>query len=543
MPNELRTPYEIEMECEKAQTDCGIFVIARPQNPIDIQRGVIPRLMRGGRALQHRGEQSCGMAIHGTNRVIEERRLGTIDQSLGLLNYDGYTGTAYAAGMHTRWTTFGADNMENIHPIPVTLDGYRIAHFMTNGNTPAARKLQRYIPYQLSDQANDTMHMAHAMAHGPGETLTDRVHWLTQIPEVQNSAFCAVAMSGDTLVATSDRFGVHPLILGEIPDEGGPIHVLASEDSAIRKNGGHAIRALNPGETIRIDKNGVTVVDDGKALALPAHCIFERLYFMNANSHDIMPGMTEKEWRTIAYKRYRLGELMAEDIQEELKELDFLTDAPDSGRWFTSGLLNGPTRVRYLPIIQRILNSRSFTQGADRLTTEEKVRLKLDFLEEAAWIEGARIGIGDDSLIQGNTSRKIIEILLAMGAKNITFFLSMPPVVDKCHLGVNLKEYDKMIAYLCDNDPELIAQAIGAVRVRYSSHQNVIKAIQNTDDIVIPHSYNGKNPSHLYRANGLCPGCVTGEHIVDEHGRLNDYHLQMYESPNGVHIPLIAAQN
>lgn len=516
-------PAEIELhEDDLQQTECGILVICRPAAPIDIQEDLIHRLLKGGNELQHRGEQSSGLVIHGTTRLTEERGLGRLNDVVDPQSLATIHGDAYAGAVHLRWTTNGSTEYGNVQPVPVDLGDYRIAHFMVNGNTPGADQLRALLPYELDPHASDSVIMAHVMAHAPGSSLAEKFQWLLEQPVVKNSAYCAVAMSGDTVVAARDRFGLHPLVLGEIEDEQGPIYTIASEDSAIRKIGGRVIRSLAPGETLQITKDGIQVIDDGVDDAIPAECIFERLYFMDAGSRDVLSGTPDSEWRTIAYKRYQLGVSMAAELKRELDDIDFLCDSPNSGRWFTAGLHNASGRP-LLPIIQRIVSSRSFTQGADANTTERKVRDKLEFLEESAFIEGAHIGIGDDSLIHGNTARTIIRILKNLGARGVSFFVSMPQVVDACHLGVNLKNRDEMIANICDGDPDLIAWAIDAVHVHFAKHELVIQAIKDTDDIVIPPQYNGDNPDALYLANGLCPGCVTGKHIVDKHGHLEHF--------------------
>lgn len=512
-----------EAEALGPTTECGILAMYRPQAPISVDQLLIPALHSGGKELQHRGEQSTGLAIHKTTGIIDVRGIGTIDHVLTPQQLEFHHGEAYGGGVHVRWTTNGATSEENVHPIPVDIGNYRIAHLMVNGNTPAAHALLPYIPYALDSHASDTVIMAHAMANAPGNSLEEKFGWLCAQPAVRNSAFCAVAMSGDTMVVGRDRFGLHPLVLGEIEDSEGPIHVIASEEVAINKIGGRAIRSVNPGEILKIDRNGIATIDDGSEIAIPAECIFEYIYFMAANSFDVRSGVPPELLRTIGNVRYSIGTGMAEHLQQELAEIDFLSDSPNSGKWFTSGVLKGPQRVDYIPIIQRIMNSRSFTQGADAQTTISRVRQKLDFIRDPAMIRGKHIGIGDDSLIQGNTAKTIVEILKGLGAADVSFFLSMPQVRDDCHLGVNLKGWETMIANICDGDEEKIAKAIGAKYVRFARHDVVIKAIKNTQNIVIPPQYTGDNHDLLYLANGLCPGCVTGHHVVDKRGTLQHY--------------------
>lgn len=529
MTAEARNEVELH-EHDLKQTECGILVICRPEAPFEINGDITETLIAGGNRLQHRGEQSSGFVIHSTETPFEQRGLGPLNAVINREQIAGFRGDAYAAAVHLRWTTNGATEYGNVQPIPINIGDYRTAHLMVNGNTPGADILRQLLPYELPDTASDTVIMAHVMANAPCDTFEDKFMWMINQPVVKNSAFCAVAMSGDTVIAARDRFGLHPLVIGEMEmeDTKGPMHVIASEDIAIRKMGGKATKAINPGEVVKFDKKGFQVLDDGVEEAIPRECIFEYLYFEDAATFHVRNELTPKQWRTIAYKRYMLGELMARELIEEIAEVDFLCDSPNSGRWFTAGLHNASGKMM-LPIIQRILNSRSFTQGVDASSTEQRVRDKLEFLEDAAFIEGKHIGIGDDSLIHGNTARTIIRILKNLDAKGVTFFLSMPQVRDACHLGVNLKNKEEMISVLCGGDEELIAWAIGAVRVCYAKHEAVIKAIKGSEDIVIPAQYNGDNPELLYMANELCPGCVTGKHIVDKQGNLEHY------------VPLLAA--
>ena len=155
-----------EAEALGPTTECGILAMYRPQAPMSVDQLLIPALHSGGKELQHRGEQSTGLAIHKTTGIIDVRGIGTIDHVLTPQQLEFHHGEAYGGGVHLRWTTNGATSEENVHPIPVDIGNYRIAHLMVNGNTPGAEILRQLIPYELSDSVSDTVLMANELCPG-----------------------------------------------------------------------------------------------------------------------------------------------------------------------------------------------------------------------------------------------------------------------------------------------------------------------------------------------------------------------------------------
>jgi amidophosphoribosyltransferase len=416
---------------------CGVFGIRAPGR--DVARVTFFGLF----ALQHRGQESAGIAVSDRGRLTVLRDMGLVTQVFDEQKLRGLHGEV-AIG-HTRYSTTGSTQWANAQPLIQRGRGRTVA-LGHNGNLVNATELRAELsadgipPGTTSDSeviaaliANDPAPLAEAAAGA-----MDRL----------DGAFSVVALSEGKLVGFRDRYGFRPLCLGRADDD----WILASETCALDLVGAELERELAPGELVVIDDGGVHAQQAVAPAEHGALCIFEFFYLARPDTR--LAGVE------VHGARVRMGERLAEEAPADA---DLVLPIPDSGTPAAIGF----SRASGIPFSEGLIKNRyvgrTFIQP-DQGLREQGVKLKFNPLAEVA---GKRVVAVDDSIVRGNTTRKIVQMLFEAGAAEVHVRVSSPPVVGQCFYGIDFAEEDELIA--SSRSVEEVREHIGATSLAYLS--------------------------------------------------------------------------
>jgi len=456
---------------DKPHHECGIFGIFAPNE--DVARMTFFGLY----ALQHRGQESAGIAVADGRSIHLHKDMGLVAQVFTEEKLRPLHG--HVAIGHTRYSTTGSSKLLNAQPFVVesALGPLAIGHNgnLTNGTALRNELFQR--GFGLSSSSDSEL-IVQLLAGGPGQSWDERINALMNKAQ---GAFCLTILTRDTLYALRDPWGVHPLCLGQI-GEGG--WVVASESCALATIGAVFIRELDPGEVIAIDAAGPRTI--GYHASRERHlCLFEYIYFARPDS--------QIDGRTLHAARVEAGRILA---QESPIDADIVIPVPDSGIPAAIGFAQQSGIPYSEGLIKNRYIGRTFIQPDDRL---RKVGIQLKFNPLADNLDGKRVIIIDDSIVRGNTSGPMVRMLRSAGAKEVHMRVSSPPIKHPCYLGVDMATYPELIAHRL-NVPEICAH-LGLDSLAYLSLDGLQKAT---------------------RAKGFCHGCFTGKYpvevsLVDKH--------------------------
>jgi amidophosphoribosyltransferase len=440
---------------------CGVFGIRAPER--DVARVTFFGLF----ALQHRGQESAGIAVSDHGRLTVLRDMGLVTQVFDEQKLRGLHGEV-AIG-HTRYSTTGSTHWDNAQPLIQRGPGRTVA-LGHNGNLVNATELRAELTAEgiTLGTTSDTEVIAALIAHDPAP-LEDAV---TNAMARLDGAFSVVALSEGKLVGFRDRHGFRPLCLGH--EDG---HwILASETCALDLVGAELERELAPGELVVIDEEGVHARQAVEPADHGALCIFEFFYLARPDSR--LDGVETHG------ARVRMGERLA---QESPAEADLVLPIPDSGTPAAIGF----SRASGIPFSEGLIKNRyvgrTFIQP-DQGLREQGVKLKFNPLAEVA---GKRVVVVDDSIIRGTTTSKIVRMLFEAGATEVHVRSSSPPVIGQCFYGIDLPEEDELIA--ASRSVEEVRELIGATSLAYLSLQ-------------------GLQESTRRPASELCRACLTRDY-------------------------------
>jgi amidophosphoribosyltransferase len=447
---------------------CGVFGIRSPQR--DVARITYFGLF----ALQHRGQESAGIAVSDRGRLTVLRDMGLVTQVFDEQNLSGLQGDA-AIG-HTRYSTTGSTQWSNAQPL-VQHGRARTVALGHNGNLTNASELRDELAsdgVKLSSTSDSEL--IAALIANDTAPLDDAVASTMRRLE---GAFSIAALAEETLVAFRDPFGFRPLVLGRIDDHSQPPSwVVASETCALDLVAAELVREIVPGELVLVDSNGlrsVQVVDRADG----ALCIFEFFYLARPDSR--------LEGVEVHGARVRMGERLA---AEAPVEADLVLPIPESGTPAAIGF----ARAAGIPFSEGLIKNRyvgrTFIQPDPGLR-EQGAKLKYNPLAEVA---GKRVVAVDDSIVRGNTTRQIVQMLFEAGANEVHMRISSPPVIGQCFYGIDLADPSEMIA--SNRTVEEIRQHIGATSLAYLSLEGLQESTQRP-------------------ASQLCRACLTREYPTD----------------------------
>jgi amidophosphoribosyltransferase len=406
---------------DRPRLECGVFGVWNVEEAAAV-------VALGLHALQHRGQEACGMAAFDGQRFATERHMGHVGEAFGQDDLVRRL-PGYAAIGHTRYATAGGSAIRNVQPMFADLEsgGIAIGH---NGNLTNFLTLRRQLVAEGSifQSTSDSEVILHLVARSRKARVIDRfVDALRQI----EGGYALVALTNTKLIGARDPLGIRPLVLGAIEGDGAPRHVLASETCALDMIGARFIRDVEPGEVVVISDTGVESLQPfPQARARP--CLFEYVYFSRPDS--VVNG------RSVYGVRKRMGERLA---FETGVEADIVVPVPDSGVPAALGYAQASGIPYELGIIRGHYVGRTFIQPTQGVR-ELGVRMKHS--PNRAVLEGKRVILIDDSIVRGTTSVKIVRMVREAGAKEVHLRSASPPIKWPDFYGIDMPDREKLIA-------------------------------------------------------------------------------------------------
>jgi amidophosphoribosyltransferase len=436
---------------EGPRDECGVFGIYAPDH--DVARLAYFALY----ALQHRGQESAGIAAADRGGyVITQRALGLVSQVFKEHDLRALDGEL-AIG-HVRYSTTGSNEWENSQPVHRSAGsgGNRrelaLAH---NGNLINAVELHAELAERGVgfSSTSDSEIIAALLATHDGPTIEDAI--ADVLPRLQG-AFSTVVMSKDRVYGFRDPAGVRPLVLGRL----GERYCLASESCALDIIGATLVRDVQPGELVSIGEDGIRT-KQVVAGAREAFCVFEYIYFARPDSK--MGGTV------LQAARGRMGEVLA---REAPVDADLVIAVPDSGNAAARGFARASGIPQDDGFVKNRYVARTFIQPGQELR-KHGLRLKFNPLPEI--VGGKRLVVVDDSIVRGNTTRQIIQMLRDAGAREVHLRISAPPIRNPCFYGIDMHTREEMVAH--DRTVAQVADHLGADSLAYISLPGVYEAI------------------------------------------------------------------
>ncbi|MFN4066012.1 MAG: amidophosphoribosyltransferase [Thermosynechococcus sp.] len=456
---------------DKPEEACGVFGVYAPG--VDVARLAYFGLY----ALQHRGQESAGIATFAGDTVHCYKDMGLVSQVfdeeiLGRLVGD------WAVG-HNRYSTTGSSRIVNAQPVVVEtrLGPLALAHNGNLVNTYALREqvLACDTPPAVLASTTDSELIAWAIAQAVATGQSWSEGMITAAQQCQG-AFSLVMGTPAGLFGLRDAHGIRPLVIGRLMIEGTPHYVLASETCALDIIGADYVRDVEPGELVHITAEGIDSVRWAESQR--KLCIFEMIYFARPDS--VMQG------ESLYSYRQRLGQQLG---REAPADADVVIAVPDSGVPAAIGFSQA-TGVPYAEgLIKNRYVGRTFIQPTQSMR-ESGIRMKLNPLRDV--LMGQRVVIVDDSIVRGTTSRKIVKALRDAGAVEVHMRISSPPVTHPCFYGIDTDSQDQLIA--ATKSVAEIAAQIGVDSLSYLSWQGMIAATYDTGDRFCSACFTGKYP-------------------------------------------------
>ena len=465
----IHEQYEAE---EKLKEECGVFGM------YDFDGGdVASAIYYGLFALQHRGQESCGIAVSDTRGpkgiVKSHKGMGLVNE---VFTPDVLAGLKGDIGLgHTRYSTAGSSTRENAQPLVLNyIKGtLGLAH---NGNLINAPELRRELEYTgaIFQTTIDSEVIAYHIAR-------ERIHSAAVEEAVSRAmnkikgAYSLIVMSPRKLIGARDPFGFRPLCIGKRDHA----YILASETCALETIGAEFVRDVEPGEIVTITPEGIR---SDKTHCLPkeqeARCVFEYIYFSRPDSH--FDGVSVYQSRILA------GKILAMDAPVEA---DLVVGVPESGNAAALGYSLQSGIPYGTAFVKNSYVGRTFIKPGQS-SRESSVRVKLNVLREA--VNGKRVIMIDDSIVRGTTSGRIVKMLRDAGAKEVHMRVSSPPFLYPCYFGTDVPPREQLIAY--NRTEEEIRQGIGADCLAYLRVERLGEMIGG-----LPH----------------CTGCFTGKYPLE----------------------------
>ncbi len=451
--------------------ECGVFGIY-DRDGYDVARMTYAALF----AMQHRGQESCGIAVNRDRDIYLHKNVGHVNEVFHDRELDELKGQ-FAIG-HVRYATAGGTGVLNAQPLATRYVKGQMA-MAHNGNLSNAKLLKDQLQQSgaIFQTTTDTELMMHLVARERLKTGRVELALVEMMKKVEGS-YSLVMMSPQKLMACRDPQGMRPLCIGQLSDN---TYVVASESCALDTIRAEFVRDVEPGEVIVIDKNGLRSIREN-CKGSSRMCIFEYIYF--ARSDSIIEGQSVHE------ARKNLGKILA---QTDPVEADMVIGVPDSGIDAAIGyaLESGIPYGKGL-VINRYIG-RTFIQPT-QAERKQAVRLKINALKQT--VEGKRIIMVDDSIVRGTTSAKLVDMLREAGATEVHMRISSPPFTWPCYFGTDIPDKDQLLA--CKYSVEEICKMIGADSLVFLPADRLQETIPNA-------------------RCGFCDGCFTGNYPYEIH--------------------------
>ncbi len=461
-------PSEEETIFDKLHEECGVFALyGHPEAANLVYLGLY--------ALQHRGQESAGIASSDGRKIHSLRNMGHVADIFTPSVLNQLPGEL-AIG-HTRYSTAGETSLKNAQPLSVACSKGQVA-VAHNGNLTNAIELRHELEDDGSifQSTSDTEVILHLVARSRERTLSGALRdALLQI----EGAFSLVFLAEDRIIVARDPHGFRPLAMGrlELPD-GREATVFASETCAFDLIGATYMNDVEPGEMVIVGPEGMTR-ERYTPPGVRAHCIFEHVYFSRPDS--IVFG------KPVAESRELMGRLLA---QEHPVEADVVVPVPDSGVAAAIGY-GAESGIPYRQaLIRNHYVGRTFIEPSQAIR-DFGVKLKLNPVRHL--LEGKRVILVDDSIVRGTTSRKIVRMVRSAGAREVHLRISGPPTISPCYYGVDTPSLRELIA--ANNTVEEIRQFVEADSLAYLSLESLGKSVGDADHHFCYACYTGQYPT------------------------------------------------
>lgn len=460
--------YEQTEITDKLREECGVFGVYDFDG-----NDVASTIYYGLLALQHRGQESCGIAVSDTNgpkgRVRSAKEMGLVNEAflpetLGKLQGDIGVG-------HVRYSTAGSSTRENAQPLVLNYvkGTLGLAH---NGNLINAPTLRHELEYTgaIFQTTIDSEVIAYLIARERLQSKTVEEAVGRAMKRIQG-AYSLIVMSPRKLIGARDPFGFRPLCIGKRDNA----YILASETCALDTVGADYIRDVEPGEIVTISPDKGIVSDRSHCIDQSKHarCIFEYIYFARPDSN--MDGVS------VYNARIQAGKFLAMDSPVEA---DLVVGVPESGNVAALGYSLQSNIPYGTAFVKNAYVGRTFIKPGQK-SRESSVQVKLNALREA--VRGKRIIMIDDSIVRGTTSDRIVRMLREAGAKEVHMRVSSPPFLWPCYFGTDVPAREQLIAY--QRSVEEIGALIGADSLAYLKLERLQEMVDGM---------------------GICKGCFTG---------------------------------
>ncbi|MCL2697098.1 MAG: amidophosphoribosyltransferase [Oscillospiraceae bacterium] len=462
---------------DKLREECGVFGIYTKENS-DVTRYAYTALY----ALQHRGQESCGIAVNDRGIINYKRGMGLVNEVFDKENLERLNGGKIAIG-HVRYSASGTVHHHNTLPLVVKhIKGPMALSY--NGNLVNAQALRE--DYENKGAIFHTMSGAEVLAYAVTEqrlTCGSIEESLEKAMHKIKGAYSLAIMSPKKLIVARDPDGIRPLCLGVIRDETGEAgYVAASESCALSAMGAEFLRDVLPGEIVVFSDKGIRSITAHcpKGDKKGSLCVFEYIYFARPDS--VIEGVSVHE------ARMKAGKILAD---EHPVPADVVIGVPDSGLDAALGYAQHSGIPYGIGLIKNRYVGRTFIQSSQE-TRESTVKIKLSAMKSV--IAGKRVIVIDDSIVRGTTMRIIIKILREAGAKEVHIRLSSPPFKNSCFFGTDIDSPGALIANR--KTQEEIRKEIGADTLGYLSIEGVEHIAEGADC-------------------GFCTGCFSGKYPMD----------------------------
>ena len=436
--------------------ECGVFGVMSTK-----RENVAGIAYYGLYALQHRGQESCGIVVNDDGVFSSYKDLGLVSEVFSKDTLAHLSAGNMAVG-HVRYGTTGGTPRHNCQPIEVNHQKGKMA-LAHNGNLSNALELRDKL--ELSGAifltTSDTETIAYVVTRerlvtpSIEEAVSNAMYSL-------EGAYSLILMSATKMIAVRDPYGFRPLCYGQMSDGA---YVIASESCALTAVGAEFVRDVLPGEILVFSENGVESRKEHCDKQKRKTCIFEYIYFARPDS--VIDGVS------VSKSRVRAGEILAENYPADA---DIVIGVPDSGLEAALGFSRASGIPYGIGLIKNKYIGRTFISPGQNERMDQ-VRIKLSPVKNV--IEGKRVVLIDDSIVRGTTSKRIVKLLREAGAKEIHMRISAPPFLHPCYYGTDIDSEENLIA--CHHSMEEIAEIIGVDSLGYLPLENLNQLVESED--------------------------------------------------------------
>lgn len=407
------------LDDDKLHEECGVFGVYGHSDAAALTA-------LGLHALQHRGQEACGIVSYDGQVYRSHKALGLVGATFGegaaIERLKGHI----AIG-HNRYSTSGEPALRNVQPFYGDLDmgGFALAH---NGNLTNAVKLRKELVKRgsLFQSSGDSEVILHLVAVSNEKSIEDRI--IDAVSQILGG-YALVINTSNSLIGVRDPHGIRPLVLGKLSDA----YILASETCALDIIGAEFVREIEPGEMVVINSEGIKSSSPFPKVD-PRPCIFEFVYFSRPDS--VIDG------KSVYEVRKNIGKELA--LENPVEGADLVVPVPDSGTPSAIGYAEASGLPFELGIIRNHYIGRTFIEPTDKI---RHLGVKLKHSANRKFIEGKSVVLVDDSIVRGTTSQKIVEMVRAAGAREVHLRISSPPIRFSCFYGIDTPTTQELLAH------------------------------------------------------------------------------------------------